>query len=109
MSLAPVCDVDLLLGGFPEVPLAGGGGDLVPLLGFFRVIVQRQHRTVGNGNKDFITNGKGGVFLLRLRLLQHVNILRDSFGRVVELHHRRLNCDNVSLVEATPVGYQVSR
>ena len=30
VGLEPVGDVDLLVRGFPEVPLAGGGGELVP-------------------------------------------------------------------------------
>ena len=39
VDLTPVCDVDLLVGGFPEVPLAGGGDKLFPLLGFVQVII----------------------------------------------------------------------
>ena len=77
------CNVDLLVGGFREVPLAGGGGELVPLLRFFCLIVQHQHCAVGNVYKDVVADGKGGAFRLSLCLLQHVNILRDTFSRVV--------------------------
>ena len=36
--LMTVGGVDLLVRGFPEVTITGGGGELVPLLGFVRVI-----------------------------------------------------------------------
>ena len=47
-----VGNVDLLVSGFPEVLIAGGGGKLVPSLCFVRIIVQRQHSAVVNGDKD---------------------------------------------------------
>ena len=107
VGFAPVGDVDLLVRWFPEVPLAGGRGNLVPSLGFVELTVRRQHRTVGNGDKDIVTDGEGSAFRLLLCLIEHFDVLRDSLVLVVEFHHRRLNCDGVGFVEATIVGDKV--
>ena len=102
VGFVPVGDVDLLVRGFPDFPLVGGGGKLVPSLGFSRVIIRRHHCAVGNGNRDVVADGQGSAFRLRLRLLKNDDIL------IIEFHHQRLNCDVVGLVEATTVGDKVS-
>ena len=109
VGFAPVGDVYLLVRGFPEVPIAGVRGKLIPSLGLVGVITRRQNCAVVNGNTGVVADGKDGKFRLRLRLrlIKHVYVLRDSLSLVVEFHHRRLNSDGVGLVEATTVGYQI--
>ena len=45
---------------------------------------------------------------MRLCILNNFYVLRGAFCGIIELHHRRLNFDSVSLVESTAVGDQVS-
>ena len=44
---------------------------------------------------------------MHLRLLNHVDVLRDALGLVVEFHHRCLDYDGIGFVEAATVGDEV--
>ena len=56
VGFATVVYVDLLVRGFPEVPLVGDRGKIIPSLYFIGVIIYRQHHAVGNDD-----NGTVGV------------------------------------------------